>query len=139
MKTSLLPYNPEMIRVPVYSQIAAGPPFQETSQIGWRWIRVPRNYRPGQQICAVRIIGESLIEAAILSGDYAICRLTAEIERNGQLAAVLIGEGLTLKYTYFDPRGGVWLRGASTSYVDKYYEPGEAIIQAVVVRVERDM
>lgn len=128
-----------MIRVPVYSQVSAGKPFSETARIGWRWIRVPKNYRPGQQICAVRIVGNSLIEDAILTGDYAICRITSELERNGQLAAVLIAEGLTLKYAHFDPRGGVWLRGASKHYRDTYYEPGEASIQAIVIRIERDL
>ena len=139
MNVSLIPYDPVMIRVPVYSQIAAGAPFHETSRIGWRWIRVPKNYRPSQQICAVQVVGDSLIGEAILTGDFAICRITPELERNGQLAAVLIGDGLTLKFTYFDPRGGVWLRGASVNYKDQYYEPGEAAVQAVVVRIERDM
>lgn len=99
---------------------------------------MPANYHPGQRICAVQIIGESLIAAAILSGDFAICRITSELDFNGQLAAVLIRDGLTLKYVHFEMNGGVWLRAANKNYVDRYFEPGEALVQAVVVRTERD-
>lgn len=130
---------PKLIRVPVYSQIAAGKPFHETHCLGHRWIPIPKNYRPGYRLCAVRVFGDSLINAAIIPGDYAICRLTNEVERNGQLSAVLISEGLTLKYAYFNDDGGLILRAANPRFQDRYYSPGEASIQAIVMTIERDL
>lgn len=131
--------KPKLIRVPLFAQIAAGNPFQDCFQIGWRWIHPPRNYRPGHELCAVQINGDSLIGSAIVNGDVAICRLTPELERNGQLAAVLIGDGLTLKYVHVETNGGVWLRAANPLFPDRFFLPGEATIQAIVMMIERDL
>ncbi len=131
--------KPRLIRVPVFAQIAAGAPFSETCCIGYRWISAPPGYRTGYQLCAVRVCGDSLVNAAIISGDYAICRLTNQIERNGQLAAVLLAEGLTLKYAHFERSGGLWLRAANPRFPDRFCLPGEASIQAVVMTIEREL
>lgn len=131
--------RPQLIRVPVYSQIAAGTPFYDTNCIGHRWIPIPKGYRKGHRLCAVRVYGDSLVNAAIISGDYAICRLTSEVERNGQLAAVMIQEGLTLKYVHVETSGGLWLRAANPRVKDRYFSPGEAFVQAVVMTIERDL
>lgn len=129
----------QLIRVPVYASIAAGFPFHESSCIGYRWITKPRGYCAGYRLCAVRVFGESLINAAIIPGDYAICRLTNQAERNGQLAAVLIADGLTLKYVHFETDGGLWLRAANPRFQDQYFSPGEASIQAIVMTIEREL
>lgn len=129
----------QKICVPVFASIAAGYSLSESSCIGYRWIAKPIGFRKGYQLCAVRVYGDSLINAAIISGDYAICRLTSQVERNGQLAAVLIGDGLTLKYVHFEGDGGLWLRAANPRVQDRYFSPGEAFIQATVLTIERDL
>lgn len=92
------------------------------------------------RLAAVRVFGDSLKESAILTGDLAVCRLSNELERNGQLAAVLIAaEGLTLKYVSFDPAGGLWLRAANSRFKDRYFEPDEASVQAIVMTIEREL
>lgn len=131
--------KPQLIRVPLFAQIAAGNPFVDCFQIGWRWIHPPRNYRLGQELCAVQIIGDSLVGSAIVNGDVAICHLTPELDKNGQLAAVLIADGLTLKYVHFEANGGLWLRAANPRFPDRYCLPGEACVQAVVMTIERDL
>jgi len=135
--------KPQLIRVPVFAQIAAGYPFNsfdESLCIGWRWIPPPRNYRRGHRLCAVRVFGDSLRESAILTGDYAICRLSTELDFNGQLAAVLIAnEGLTLKYAHCERNGVLRLRAANPRFKERYFQPGEAFVQAVVMTIERDL
>lgn len=103
--------KPSLIRVPLFAQIAAGNPFQDCFQIG----------------------------SAIVNGDVAICRFTTQLERNGQLAAVLIGDGLTLKYVHVETSGGCWLRAANPRFPDRFFLPGEAMIQAVALTIERDL
>lgn len=135
----LVPYNPSTIRVPVYAQISAGLPLEDCPQIGWRDIRKPRGFRETKQYCAVRVNGESLRDAAILSGDFAICWLTPALEFNGQLSAVLVNGGITLKYVFYGSENMVRLEARNPAYLDRWVEADEIGIQAVVVRIERDL
>ncbi|MGE0133298.1 MAG: LexA family protein [Blastocatellales bacterium] len=139
MPAVLTPFAPIMIRVPVYGQIAAGKPLHESPIVGWRWIRKPKNYKPNWRVCAVYINGNSLVEALIGDGDIAICRLTNELERNGQLAAVLIPEGITLKFCWFEQDGRARLESRNAAYKDRWFEGEDIRIQAVVIRIERDL
>lgn len=107
--------------------------------MGWRDIRVPRGWKQTKKYCAVQINGESLRDAAILSGDYAICWLTPELEWNGQLAAVLVNGGITLKFVYYGAENRVRLESRNEAYADRWFEADEIGIQAVVVRIERDL
>jgi len=131
-------YDARTIRVPVYGQIAAGKPLDDSPIIGWRQIRRPRDYKPGQRYCAVIVNGVSLQNAGILNGDHAILRMQRTINRTGQLAAILLPDGLTLKYIYPDG-AGVRLEGASLSYRPQWYPADDVSIQAIVIRIERDL
>lgn len=135
----LLAYMPKTICVPVYAQISAGLPLEDCPQIGWREIRLPRGYRENKQYCAVQINGDSLRDAAILNGDYAICRLTPVLEFDGQLAAVSVGGGITLKFVYFSSGNKVRLESRNAAYADRWFDADDVSIQAVVIRIERDL
>lgn len=131
--------TPHTIVVPVYAQISAGLPLEDTPMIGWREIRVPRGYRETEKYFAVVVNGESLKDAAILKGDIAVCRLTPQVEYNGQLAAVLINGGVTLKFIFYCSDNRVRLESRNQKYSDWWYDADEVGIQAVVVRIERDL
>jgi repressor LexA len=134
----LTDYDTRSIRVPVYSQASAGKPLADCVFLGWRTIRIPRGYRKEHSYCAVLISGDSLIDEGILDGDYAICRLTSELERNGQLAAVLLADGLVLKHVWFEGRR-VRLQSRNRKYNDRVLSVEEVTIQGLVVRIERDL
>lgn len=60
------------------------------------------------------------------------------INRPGQLAAILLPDGLTLKYCFPDG-SGVRLEGAHLSYHPQWYPAEDVSIQAIVIRIERDL
>lgn len=131
-------YDWRTIRVPVYAQVSAGRPLDDSPIIGWREIRRPRNYSPNHKYCAMIINGNSLEDNGILSGDYAIVRLTNRLERVGQLCVVLTPDGLTLKYVHPLPNGEIQLAGASRLFTPLLYRIDETSLQGIVVRTERD-
>lgn len=135
----VLTLTPRTIRVPVYSQIAAGLPLEETPMIGWREIRVPRGYRETESYFAVVINGESLKDIGIFKDDIAVCRITPRLDYDGQLAAVLINGGVTLKFVFFCSDNRVRLESRNPAYRDWWCEADEIGVQAVVVRIERDL
>lgn len=134
----LLPFV-RKIRVPIYAQIAAGGPIDDSPIIGWRVIRAPENAKQTDSFFTVVINGDSLIDAAILNGDLAICRHSRQLDRNGQLAAVLVPGGMVLKYVYFGSENRVRLESRNARYRDLWFDADQIVIQAVVVRIERDM
>ena len=128
----------ESIRIPVIGQISAGGPIETLPVIGYRTIRKPTHYGASQRYFATRIVGESLRDDAIRSGDIAICRFANSVT-NGKLAAVLLNGGVTMKYFYQDPDGTIWLEGAHPDYPAKSYRPEDVQVQAQVIRIERDL
>lgn len=130
--------QPRWLRVPLYNQIAAGLPLAESEQIGTRMIRVPDGYRPGDRLIAVRLNGESLKEAGIYNGDFAIVKLTNRLTRNGELCAVLTLNGLMLKYVWLEPGGTVRLVSRNRRYADIVLPVDDVQVQGVVVRIEKD-
>jgi repressor LexA len=79
----------------------------------------------------IQVTGDSMIEAGILDGDYAICR-EAETAQNGQIVVTLtsLATGLskvTLKY-YFDNGKEQVLRAANPQIPDIKMEDGVRIV-----------
>ena len=134
----LTEYNPQQIIIPIYGQISAGKPLDATPVLGWRKVRVPKNYRPGEHLFVLQVLGDSLRDDAIVSGDWAICLATQTLQ-NGKLAAVLVNGGMTMKYVFLDPDGTVWLEGAHPNHPAKAYRPEDVEVQAQVIRIERDL
>jgi repressor LexA len=60
------------------------------------------------ELFALKIKGESMIEAGILDGDYVIVNRTSYVE-NGDIAVVLLGEEATVK-TFYRENGGFRLQ-----------------------------
>ena len=82
--------------IPVVGRIAAGEPIESLDGEEDPLAIPPDAFSTSGDIVALRVEGNSMTEAGILSGDYAIIRRQPEVE-NGQVAAVSIeGEG-TLK------------------------------------------
>lgn len=87
------------VNVPIVGQVAAGLPIlaQENCE-GYIEFCPPRGILRGE-LFALKIKGESMIEAGILDGDYVIVNRTSYVE-NGDIAVVLIGEEATVKTFY---------------------------------------
>lgn len=85
-------------RVPVLGAIAAGQPITAIEDIEG-YVPVSDFAGDYRDLFALRIHGESMINAGILDGDIVILRQTP-VARNGQIVAALIDDEATLKRFY---------------------------------------
>jgi repressor LexA len=93
------PAEEDLIEVRVLGRVAAGLPlFAEENVIDT--IRVDRMLvRGGRDVFGLRVTGDSMIDAGILSGDYIFVKRQATAER-GDIVVALIGDEATVKYYY---------------------------------------
>ena len=95
--------------VPVVGRVPAGQPALAVEDIE-DYILVPRELAVGGEFFALRVRGESMINAGILSGDYVIIRRQPEVE-NGEMGVALVyGEAATLKRISDEDDGKVLLQ-----------------------------
>ena len=87
------------VRVPVVGQVAAGLPIlAQENYDGYIEFSPPHGMQRGE-LFALKIKGESMIEAGILDGDYVVVSRTSYVE-NGDIAVVLIDDEATIKTFY---------------------------------------
>ncbi len=83
--------------IPVVGQVAAGLPLEAIPEEGTLEIPInPELFAGSGDLMALRVSGDSMIEAGILNGDYVIIRRQPFVE-NGEIAAVEIDGAVTLK------------------------------------------
>lgn len=106
----IIPLSPEAdadyptpVFLPVVGRIAAGQPLLAEQNIEERLAVDPR-WVPGPGCFAVRVHGESMVNAGISDGDYVVVRPQSDSE-NGQIVAVLVEGEATVK-RFFRERGG---------------------------------
>jgi repressor LexA len=88
-----------MIDIPVLGRIAAGQPLLAQENI-LDTVRIERTMvRGGRDVFGLRVQGDSMIDAGILSGDYIFVRKQPTANR-GDIVCALIGDEATVKYFY---------------------------------------
>ena len=100
--------TPVPVLIPVVGRIAAGAPLLAEQNIEERLAVDPR-WIPGPGCFAVRVHGESMINAGISNGDYVVVRPQQEAD-NGQIVAVLIEGEATVKKFYREKGGRIRLQ-----------------------------
>jgi repressor LexA len=97
--TSVKVADEDLLEVRVLGRVAAGLPlFAEENVIDT--VRVDRMLvRGGREIFGLRVTGDSMIEAGILSGDYIFVKKQPTADR-GDIVVALIGDEATVKYFY---------------------------------------
>jgi len=89
----------EILEIPVLGRIAAGQPLLAQENI-FDTVRIERGMvRGGRDVFGLRVQGDSMIEAGILSGDYIFVRKQPTANR-GDIVCALIGDEATVKYFY---------------------------------------
>lgn len=92
----------ELVGIPLLGTIAAGQPLFAEEQIEDIY-PLPLDFlNSNSQLFMLRVRGDSMIEAGILSGDLIIVEKTSTV-RNGEIAAVLLDDSATVKYFYKEP------------------------------------
>lgn len=101
----------DLVEVQVLGRVAAGLPlFAEEHVIDT--VRVDRGLlKGGREVFGLRVQGDSMIEAGILSGDYIFVRKQLTASR-GDIVVALIGDEATVKY-YFPEKDYVRFQPAN--------------------------
>ncbi|MFM5916905.1 MAG: transcriptional repressor LexA [Novosphingobium sp.] len=116
----------DVIEIPLHGKIAAGMPIEalETSAT----LPVPAALLGAGEHYALDVSGDSMIEAGILDGDFALIRRT-DTARDGEIVVALVrGEEATLKYLRRQD-GRVRLDPANAAYEPQVYDPREVVVQ----------
>jgi repressor LexA len=116
----------DVIEIPLHGKIAAGVPIEamETSAT----LPVPAALLGAGEHFALEVSGDSMIEAGIFDGDYALVRKT-DVARDGEIVVALVrGEEATLKYLRRE-NGRVRLDPANAAYEPQVYDPREVVVQ----------
>lgn len=116
----------DVIEIPLHGRIAAGMPIEAFE--GSSMLAVPAALLGGGEHYALEVSGDSMVEAGILDGDYALIRRT-ETARDGEIVVALIDDSeATLKY--FRREGAmVRLDPANRAYDPQRYAPAQVRVQ----------
>jgi len=118
--------NDSVIELPLHGRIAAGMPIEAME--GQSSLAVPAALLGPGEHYALEVSGDSMIEAGILDGDYALIR-RAETARDGEIVVALIDDAeATLKY--FRREGQmIRLDPANHAYSPQRYRAGQVQVQ----------
>ena len=124
--------EPEKDRVPIVGNVAAGSPILAEECIE-DYLTFDTEGRDGE-FFALRVRGESMLNAGILPGDLVVVRQTQSV-RNGEIVVALIEDEATVK-TYSKLNGHVWLLPENDAYepIDGTYAQILGKVAAVVRR-----
>ncbi len=147
LPTSLLPVQPAgfAFQVPLLGTITAGQPLpdpQDTTLSDHEMIDVPTEVAPADKlkdVYALRVRGQSMIDALIDDGDIILLRYQETAENGQTVAAMLIEDNsVTLKKFYHEGER-VRLQPANSTMEPIFTAPGNVRIQGRVVGVLRSL
>lgn len=126
--------NENILDIPLHGRIAAGAPIEALE--GQSSLSVPAALLGPGEHYALEVAGDSMVEAGILDGDFALIR-RAETARDGQIVVALIDDNeATLKY--FRREGAmVRLDPANRSYDPQRYTPNRVRVQGCLAGLLR--
>jgi repressor LexA len=129
-----------LVEVPVVGRVAAGLPILAEQNVV-DTVRIDRMLvRGGKDVFALRVQGESMIEAGIHDGDYIFVRKQPTAAR-GDIVVALLGDEATVKY-YFPEKDRVRLQPANAQMAPIYVLASDfkqSMILGVVVGVYRKL
>jgi len=125
--------------VPIVGTIRAGTPLLAVENITGSVAIDPALAR-GEGLFALRVRGDSMIEASILDGDLAVIRPQARVEQ-GEITAVIINDEATVKY-FFREKDRIRLQPANAGMKPIIIKEGQAEVMlagkvvAIIRRLE---
>jgi len=116
--------------VPVVGRIAAGGPMLAEQAVE-DVFPLPRQLVGEGELFLLKVVGDSMIEAAICDGDYVVIR-RQQVAENGEIVAAMIDGEATVKTLKRD-NGKVWLLPANPAYSPIDGTDGEILGRVVSV------
>jgi repressor LexA len=116
----------DVLEIPLHGRIAAGQPIEALE--GQATLAVPAALLGSGEHFALEVSGDSMVEAGILDGDYALVK-KADVAREGEIVVALVDDAeATLKY--FRREGSmVRLDPANRAYQPQRYAPNQVRVQ----------
>jgi len=105
--------NSSTTNVPVLGRIAAGGPILAEQSVE-AVFPLPRDLVGEGDLFSLKVVGDSMVDAAICDGDWVVIRQQANCE-NGDIVAALIDDEATVK-TFKRRDGHVWLMPHNPAY-----------------------
>jgi repressor LexA len=128
----------DLIEIPVVGRVAAGLPLLAEEHIV-DTVRIDRTLvRGGREVFGLKVHGDSMIEAGIMSGDYIFVRKQLTANR-GEIVVAMIGDEATVKY-YFPEKDHVRFQPANKNMAPIYVRASDfrpTMLLGVVVGVFR--
>jgi repressor LexA len=116
----------DILEIPLHGRIAAGLPIEAME--GQSSLSVPAALLGPGEHYALEVSGDSMVEAGILDGDYALIRKT-ETARDGEIVVALIDDNeATLKYFRKDGPG-IRLDPANAAHSPQLYKAEQVRVQ----------
>jgi repressor LexA len=129
-----------LVEVPVIGRVAAGLPILAEQNVV-DTVRIDRMLvRGGKDVFALRVQGESMIEAGIHDGDYIFVRKQPTASR-GDIVVALLGDEATVKY-YYPEKEHVRLQPANAAMAPIYVRASDfrqSMVLGIVVGVYRKL
>ena len=127
----------DTVHVPIVGSIAAGQPILATENMEGT-VPVDRRMAAGKQLFALRVHGDSMINAGILDGDLVIAAQQQEAQE-GDIVVALVDEDATVKRFHRRHDGAVELRPENPLHKPIIIEDPPFMIQGRVIAVQREM
>ena len=127
-KAAVPPRQPanDVIDIPLHGRIAAGAPIEALE--GQTSLPVPAALLGPGDHYALEVSGDSMIDAGIFDGDFALIKRT-DTARDGEIVVALVNnEEATLKYLHRDS-GNIRLDPANSAHTPQIYHPGQVQVQ----------
>jgi repressor LexA len=99
--------------IPLVGRIAAGGPITAEQEIE-ETFPLPESLVGSGELFMLRVVGESMIDAAICDGDYVVIRSQKDCN-NGEIVAAMIDGEATVK-TFSRKNGQIWLLPANDNF-----------------------
>jgi repressor LexA len=125
----------DTVHVPIVGSIAAGQPILATESLEGT-VPVDRRMAAGKQLFALRVRGDSMVQAGILDGDLVIAAQQQEAQE-GDIVVALVDDEATVKRFHRRRDGAVELRPENPRHKPIVIEEPPFMIQGRVVAVVR--
>ncbi len=128
----------DLVEIPVVGRVAAGLPLLADEHV-IDTVRIDRTLiKGGREVFGLKVHGDSMIDAGILSGDYIFVKKQLTANR-GDIVVALIGDEATVKY-YFPEKDHVRFQPANKNMAPIYVRAADfrpTMLLGVVVGVFR--
>ena len=121
------------IEVPIVGNIAAGLPLYAQQEWAGSVVIDAAVYH-GLNLFALKVKGDSMVNAAILDGDLVICE-PRQYAENGEIVVALVNQEEATVKRFFRRKGHIELRPENPAYKSMTYAFNEVLVQGKVIGV----